>query len=249
METKDDLEEAWEPTPERMAALLEWDEGEEPESDEEPLSSYAGPLIEDLETTVVYPLDDDGAAYLSNDELRERHNAQKPDIDSLKSAVVGGVFLPKKGDYVVIERRLLCFSDHPWLDTRVYRLLDDVTFDGNLNLWDPIRHQCAKSNWKRGIGCGFVFKLPPKGRNPETCLEGGGKRRTKRAVVAEDKPPIVTTVQPVIKLDEDGNPVKRGRGRPKGVKNRDKATIEAERRARSEEKRAAKSAKLAKRRA
>jgi hypothetical protein len=181
-------------------------------------------------------------ASMSNEELVARRQAQRPDISWMEDAIDWDTadelptFLPKKGDYVIIERYITCLPGKPWLDTRVYLMKEDAYPDGSLRLSDPVRQQQCMNNWKRGIIEGFSFKRPPKGRNPETVFESTGQVRRKRKVVAElaQKPAAPTTGE------------KRGRGRPKGSKNRDKATITAEKTARREE-RAAKRARRGKR--
>lgn len=182
-------------------------------------------------------------AMLPEGELWARREAQRPDISWMDDAIDWGEegelpkFLPKKGDYVVIERFLTTFPGKPWLDTRVYRITEDPDpVTGTLRLSDPVRQQQAMSNWKRGIIEGFTFKRPPKGRNPETVFESTGAVRRRRRVVAEPAPkPVAPTTGE-----------KRGRGRPKGSKNRDKETIAAEKAARREE-RAAKRARRGRR--
>jgi hypothetical protein len=212
-------------TLEEEGSVVEWNEGEEPELDEEPGADLKRSLSEEEE------------ALLPDDILRARAEARKPDISALRSAVVEGNFILKKGDYVVIERRRAHFVNQAWLDTRVYRILEEPAVNGDLKLWDPIRMQHARSNWKVGSTLGFDFRLPPSGRNPETCLESGGARR-KRKKLLTDKPKLVPTQ--VMSLDA---PEQRRRGRPKGTKNRPRDVVQAEKRARLEERRAKKAAR------
>jgi hypothetical protein len=182
-------------------------------------------------------LSEEEEALLPDDALRARAEARKPDISSLRSAIdPNGDFIPRKGDYVVIERRQAHFANNAWLDTRVYRLTKDPAPNGDLTLWDPVRMQCAFSNWLVGRELNFDFRLPPAGRNPETCLESGGKRRKKKKLLG-DKPAPVPSATP------DGK--KRGRGRPPGAKNRPKDVVQAEKKARQEERRAKKAARVA----
>lgn len=210
---------------------VEWIDGDEPEDDAEPLEGSDAP-DQRLEK-----LSEEEEAFLPDDALRARAEARKPDISPLRSAIdPDGNFIPRKGDYVVIERRRAHFAGHAWLDTRVYRLAEAPASNGDLTLWDPVRMQHARSNWKVGLDMGFDFRLPPAGRNPETCLESGGKRRKRKKVLA-DKPVPVTTA------NTDGK--KRGRGRPPGAKNRPKDVIQAEKKARLEERRAKKAARVA----
>lgn len=211
-----------------------WSDDLEPELDEEPgndfdLAETTGPVL----VEPVHGAGEDADALLSDEELRSRHEARKPDITSWRPAIIDGEFQVRNGDYVVIERRCTALKGRPWLDTRVYQVTQVPDGNGNLELWDPIRKQCARSNWKTGMNNGFDFRLPPKGRNPETCLEGDGRRRTRRKIQGDK------VVKPVV-TNEQGEPVKRGRGRPKGSKNRDREIILAEKKARQDERRAKK---------
>lgn len=170
-------------------------------------------------------------AILPDEVRRAKREAAKPDIDWMEDAIdwdaptPSGVGFPlKKGDYVIIERPATCLPEFGWLDTRVYRLTHDPAEDGTLKLWDPVRQHQAYSNWKQGILDGAKFKRPPRGVNPERVLEGTGKVRRRRKVAAPAAP-------------VDPNAPKRGRGRPKGSKNRPKEVIEAEKAAKREEQR------------
>jgi hypothetical protein len=131
--------------------------------------------------------------------LREMWNARlsnKPDISCLREAIDWDTpdgepprFIPRRNEYVVIERRSVSLKNRPWLDTRVYMLREDPRDDGYLSLWDPIRRQLATSNWKTGVLEKFDFRLPPQGRNPETLFEDDLTQRRKRKLRLTDKPP------------------------------------------------------------
>lgn len=219
-------------------SVVEWEEGEEPEGDEEPGSfTFEDPEVEKI-LDAGPRLSEEEEALLPDDILRARAEAKKPVISHLRPAVVDGEFILKKSDYVVIERRRAHNERHEWLDTRVYRLVEDPKPNGDLKLVDPVRMQFALSNWKTGLELGFDFRLPPAGRNPETCLESGGKRRRKRKV-QEDKPVATVTSSP------DAPERRKGRGRPAGVKNRPKEVVQAEKLAKLEERRAKKAARVA----
>lgn len=173
-------------------------------------------------------------ALLPDDVRRARRSALRPDIDWLDDAIdwsantpSGVDFIPRKDQYVVIERQCISMPTIGWLDTRVYRLIEDPAPNGNLKLWDPIKQQMALSNWKTGIAThGFIFKLPPKGVNPETLLESSGKIRRRKRVAPAPPPP---------QRDENGNIVPKRRGRPPGTKNRSKEVILAEKAAKLKE--------------
>ncbi len=136
----------------------------------------------------------------------------KPDISSLEDAVEvnddGTVkFLPVVGGKVVIER---CVEDGQWLDTNLYTVTDIDTESGALRLIrDEFGHN-AMSNYMEGILRGYVFKLPPK--------KGPIVKRKVRA----------GKMKPTLTVPSDPNAPKKGRGRPKGSKNRPKEVIQAE---------------------
>lgn len=135
----------------------------------------------------------------------------KPDISHLAEAVEvdddGNVtFLPKEGGKVVIER---CVESGVWLDTNLYTVKAIDTETGALRLIrDEFGHQ-AMSNYIEGTLRGYIFKLPPK-----------------KGPIVKRKIRVGST--PTLTIPTDPNAPKRGRGRPKGTKNRDKETIRAE---------------------
>jgi hypothetical protein len=153
-------------------------------------------------------------AFIPPEILRQQHESDKPDISWLHPAIdKDGNFIPSRGTYVVIERSNLLVEGNPWLDTKVYRLVTEPSPDGFIRLYDCIEQHCAMINWKSGLERGYVFKLPPLGKNPETLFQSSGKRRKHKKFV-----------QQAIKLDEEKdtkNPQeniispKRGRGRPR----------------------------------
>lgn len=186
----------------------------------------------------------------------------RPDISWLDDAVdwdaktsSGVNFVLKKGDYVVIERYCLALATKPWLDTRVYRLMADPKDDGELSLWDPVNDQQASSNWKVGLVEGFQFRIPPRGRNPETLFETKGGRR-RRSIVRAERPRVYDESLDALRVarkeecSRDSAPAgatePKKRGRPAGSTNRPKEVIEAEkaeRRRLIEERRAARAAR------
>lgn len=214
-----------------------------------PPSAPAAPIAVDVAT-----IEDEVGEF---DESSDARNARRPDVSHLDDALadVDGTLVPLFGigDKIVIERTNILHPDRPWLDTQTYTVqdIDDVT--GDLKLWNDGFQQFAASNFIQGIAYGYVFKLPSGTRIGKT-RRGGGKRGRKVARVASSAP---ATPEPKVPLVTEAEvPVKRGRGRPPGSKNRPKAVIEAERRTkaktasakmtatqrRAEEKRAAKKA-------
>lgn len=137
----------------------------------------------------------------------------KPDISALEDALEvnddGTVkFIPIVGGKVVIER---CVEDGGWLDTNLYtvREIDEET--GALRLIrDEFGHN-AMSNYMEGILRGYVFKLPPK-KGPIIARKVRAGKKTK----------------PTMTVPVDPSAPKKGRGRPKGSKNRPKEVIKAE---------------------
>lgn len=141
----------------------------------------------------------------------------KPDIRHLEDAIEvdddGNVkFLPQVGGKVVIER---CVESGSWLDTNLYTVTAIDTETGALRLIrDEFGHN-AMSNYMEGILRGYVFKMPPKkGPIVKRKIRVSKKPRA-------DKGEVTLTVP-------DPNAPKRGRGRPKGSKNRPKDAIKAE---------------------
>lgn len=151
------------------------------------------------------------------------------DISRLPDAIVDGALRPTVGDRIVIERRASFLPGRPYLDTKTYRIhrLDP---NGNMSLWDESLNQWAMDNWKTGPMKGNVYKVPSVGVAVTTKRKRG---RPRKNPVEPPKPVVV---------GPDGAPVKRGRGRPKGAKNRAKEVIAAEK----AEKRRLRAAKMAK---
>ena len=130
----------------------------------------------------------------------------RPDISHLDDAVEVGddgsvTFIPQVGGKVVIER---CVESGQWLDTNLYTVTAIDIETGALRLIrDEYGHQ-AMSNYMEGILRGYTFKLPPK-KGPIV----GRKVRIKKT-------------KATIQVPADPNAPKKGRGRPKGSKNRPK---------------------------
>lgn len=144
-----------------------------------------------------------------------------PRIDHLEDAVkLDGEGRPymdlMPGQRVVIERHVAMFPGSPWLDTKVYYINDVDQSTGAMKLFYEELHQHARDNFLEGLRGGSRYKkLPAIGR-------WDAPPRERRQPVAAPPPAPTGPVTP-------GE--KRGRGRPKGVKNRPKEVIEAEREA------------------
>lgn len=152
------------------------------------------------------------------------------DISTLPDAIADGALRVGPGDRIVIERRAAFLPGRPYLDTKTYRI-KRVDPNGDMSLWDESLNQWAMDNWKTGPMKGQVYKLPTVGTSVSTKRKRG---RPRKNPVDAPKPTVA---------GPDGAPVKRGRGRPKGSKNRAKEVIRAEK----AEKRRLRAAKVAKR--
>lgn len=165
--------------------------------------------------------------------------ARKPDISRLPDAIgADGEPLFRVGEKIIIERRATVLEGNPYLDTRTYMVVGINTENGNLDLFDESLCQSAMSNWKSGLRRGFVFKLA-RGNQVATKKKRGRPRKN---------PIVDETEVKAAPVGADGQPVKKKRGRPPGSKNRDKATIKAEKKAKMaqrEEKKAKRKAKMA----
>jgi hypothetical protein len=157
-----------------------------------------------------------------------RKVVSKPDISLLPDAIEGGMPQFGPGDKIVIERYASFLKGNPYLDTRTYKVIDIDAFTGKMHLYDESLNQNAVDNWKTGIKSGNVYKLAMG--NAVTTKKKRGRPR-KNPIEA---PKLVDPTVP-----------KRGRGRPKGVKNRAKDVIAAEKAAASIVKAAKKAATTA----
>lgn len=142
-----------------------------------------------------------------------------PKIDHLRDAIEmthagDPLFLLPVGSRLIIERRSGLLHGRPWIDTKVYEIREIDQDSGLLKLWDPETHHHARDNFKAGVRVGSRYKVPP--------LKGRWDAPPKVVKV-----PVNVQVSPV-EMGIDGMPVKRGRGRPAGVKNRSKEVIEQE---------------------
>lgn len=149
----------------------------------------------------------DALAVLGNGKV-----VSKPDISRLPDAIVGGVAQFNEGEKIVIERYSSFLKGKPYLDTKTYRVVRHDEFTGRMHLFDEQLDQNAIMNWKEGIRFGTVFKLATGKVDVSTKKKRGRPKKLVDGLPPEPKP--------------EGE--KRGRGRPKGAKNRDKETIAAE---------------------
>lgn len=136
--------------------------------------------------------------------------SRRPQTAHLASGTLRGDALFGPGDRIVAERRARCLPGHPWLDTRVYRVssIDEENkvvrcTDEEMRHVAFLGHDDPFTRIFLAPSSGDPFKAPPASRwdsGPEAVEPTGTA-----------SPNIPATV-PV--------PVKRGRGRPKGSKNK-----------------------------
>lgn len=162
-----------------------------------------------------------------------------PSIDHLEDAVkfdeAGRPYLDlRPGQQVVVERRIQMFPEHPWLDTKVYHINEVDQATGRLKLFYEELQQHVRDNFVGGIRVGARYKKLPK----------VGRWDVAPKVVRKPAPQQEAAAQAA---DPSGAPAKKGRGRPKGVKNRSKEVIAAEKEALKEARLARKAARLARR--
>jgi hypothetical protein len=151
-------------------------------------------------------------------EAKERARlASKPNIDHLPDAVVNDelgrqILLARPGEKIVIERFATILPHRPWLDTKSYTVqsIDEAT--GRVHLWDDELQRMAMTDYTQAVKVGHRIKLPTA-RTVITSKRKRGRPRKDKGV----ETPVVDASSPPKK-----------RGRPKGVKNRDKETIAAE---------------------
>jgi hypothetical protein len=149
--------------------------------------------------------------------------AARPNIDHLPDAVVKDemgmwLLLAKPGEKIIIERFSSIFPGRPWMDTKVYTVHSVETVSGNVYLHDDDLQRITTTNIEQALKYGHRFKLPTVKVNLTTKRKRGRPRKNAIAPT-----PSKAAVAPT-----DEAPVKRGRGRPKGSKNRPKDVVAAE---------------------
>ena len=187
--------------------------------------------------TILPPADDEPefesiSSILANEAKEKARLAQKPILDALEDAIEldedgTPVFTIPPGERVIIERVASILPGSPWLDTKSYTVetIDGVT--GNLVLWDDAGKCHAMSNYLTAPKKGYKFKVPPAKGGIQ--LQGRKRGRPRKVVpLGQEKP-----AEP-IQLDENGQPIKKKRGRPPGTKNRPKEVVAAERKAKAQ---------------
>lgn len=171
------------------------------------------------------------SSILDNEAKEKARLAQKPIIDALEDAIESDedgtpVFTVPPGEKVIIERYRSVLPGNAWLDTKVYTVetIDGVT--GNLTLWDDEGKCFAMSNYLTAPPRGYRFKVPPAKGGLH--IQGRRRGRPRKVVpLGEEKPSAP------VQLDENGQPVKKKRGRPAGSKNRPRDVVTAEKRAKA----------------
>jgi hypothetical protein len=172
------------------------------------------------------------SSILANEAKEKARLAQKPIIDLLEDAIELDedgvpVFTIPPGERVIIERVASVLPGKQWLDTKVYTVetIDGVT--GNLMLWDDAGKCHAMSNYLTAPKVGYRFKVPPAKGGLQ--IQGRKRGRPRKVVPLGQEKPAAP-----VQLDENGQPVKKKRGRPPGTKNRPKEVMVAERKAKAE---------------
>lgn len=171
----------------------------------------------------------DQVSNLSSLSIENKRLARRPDTDHLKPGTVQGpdgeIYpLFNAGDKIIVERSCSFLPGNPWLDTYVYEVLSIDDHTGVVQCLDhELGHRSAvsfKSQFQK------VFLCPKKG-NPftETAKKLAAKEDARRGEAGKDGTPADPQV-------------KKGRGRPKGTKNRPKDVILAEKKKKAEEKKA-----------
>lgn len=154
----------------------------------------------------------------------------KPDISAMPDAIgPDGKPMFVAGDKIVIERHTSLLAGNPYVDTRTFRVNRIDMVNGRIELFDESLPQHATDNWITGLAIGNVYKFV---KGPVVI------KSRKRGRPAKIKPVVEE-----VKSTTEGGEKKKGRGRPKGSKNRDKSVIRAEKAAKSKERAAKKAAK------
>jgi hypothetical protein len=180
-------------------------------SDETELSDQEKPISPEAGAREGEEGDDASTFGLSPEQREQKRLARKPRIDHLRdgTTIHDAEVIPlfDVGDRIVAERHISFLAGHPWLDTWVYvvRSIDDAK--GEVHCTDEEMRHYACVGFKHPF---TRIKLAP--------AKGDPFRVPKRE-----------KVQAPLQPGE-----KKRRGRPKGSKNRPKEVIEAERKAKKE---------------
>ena len=193
-------------------------------------------ILEEPDDTVAPAADETPSAYVTKAAAKEAARlATRPNIDDLVDAVVKDdlgrqILLARPGEKLIVERFATILPGRPWLDTKTYTVhsVDEAT--GRVHLWDDELQRTALTDYIGGTAVGYRFKLPTKGRAVVASKRKRG--RPKKVVTNLPAPPQ----QPAQAANPDGTPAKRGRGRPKGAKNRAADVIAAEKAAKKAKK-------------
>lgn len=192
--------------------------------DEEILTAEVETEEEDEDEDYEEELDDELESLLDPSGAEAKRVASRPDISSLEDAFepgFDGVPLPKftVGGKIVLERYATTLPKRQWLSTNTY-IVEDINYEtGTLKLWDPSLQRFELSNWRTALSKhGFVYKLAPA-HGVVGKKRGRGRPRKNPFV------PPAPKAEGVAPGPED----KKGRGRPKGSKNRSKEEIAKDR--------------------
>lgn len=160
--------------------------------------------------------------------VEPQDNPKRPDISHLPDAIeyddCGMARLRVDvGDKLVAEICTVIGGNVYWLITRTGTIKTVDHSDGSFWCWDDERGQNFGGNYRTVKGTHTTYKMLPKNQKVQ-------KRRRKKAGAA----PVKTFV-PLEQAPAGTQPAvkKRGRGRPPGSKNRPKAVIAAEKKART----------------
>jgi hypothetical protein len=203
------------------------DEEDESEGEDVEESDELADLPPELTPPKLPKSDSDDDESINDVLTRAPRLGWKPKIDHLPDAIVDGQLVVGKGDKILIQYPPV------WMDSAVFIIcevdpINALVDKGYVRLWDPNKMQYACTSYIKGPAQGLVFKIPdPKKRwvpGEGEDMKSRRRRRRRRALVKDDSVETAPKAPPA--LDENGNPIKRKRGRPKGSKN--KSTLEKE---------------------
>lgn len=183
---------------------------------------YEGEDDSVAEAPAVEETSDFTSAYLAKAEAKERARlASRPNLDALPDAVVKDdmgrmILLTRPGERLIVERFATVLPGRPWLDTKAYTVTSIDEVSGVVHLWDDSLQRQAMTNYIDAIRHGYRLKLTARGMNISSQRKRG-------------RPKKMQTVAPVQQATAPEE--KRGRGRPKGSKNRDADVRMAEKKA------------------